>query len=245
MKVLFTVISFKVGESDGYLNATKKLAKEVVSLTPHDILITTNNKEFFNDIISERVKVRDSIDPDLNLTIGNEFNYNSKYEAFVDLPKEYDAIFYVDGDIQITHWNESSDEFLNNFLSNYEYGATRLNAYLWYDYETFKKTGEGLFKHKFLGHDLINIAEDDEILKARMPSEHFLIFKNSEKVNNFSKQWKELCFYLQNRKNHHGTLCDGFEIGISVTKANITNIQEISHGDSVLVLGLRFNGNKL
>lgn len=245
MKVLFTVISFKNNDSNNYLIATKKLAKEIISLTPHDILITTNEKAFFNDIISDRIKVRDTIDPELKISLNSEFNYNSKYEAFLDLPKDYDIIFYVDGDIKLKHWDDKSDEYLNNIFSTYEYGATRLNAVLSTHYENLKTSGNDLFKHKFLGHDLIDINENDPILNSKLPSEHFLIFKNSEKVNLFAKNWKAMCFYLQNKNEFYGTLCDGFEIGICVTRANITEIKDISHGDSVLILGLDFNGNKI
>ncbi len=248
MKILFTVVSFKTGPSfsNNYLNATKKLAKNIIDHTSHDLLITTNDKSYFNDIESARVTVRDNISPDLILFINSEFNYNSKYEAFVNLPKTYDVIFYLDGDIELTHWNKDSEDFLDNIFKQYEYGASRLNATFSFHYNNFKSTNEDLFKHKFVGHDLTDVAQDDIINQSRLPSEHFLIFKYDEqKLNKFAESWKQMCFYLQNKNNPCGTLCDGFEIGISVTKAGITNLYEIYPGDSVLKLGLNFNGNKI
>lgn len=248
MKILFSVVSFKTGPGfkNNYLEATKKLAKNIIEKTPHDLLITTNEKEYFSDLNPQRVFIRDNIDSNLQLFVNNEFNYNSKYEAFVNLPKDYDIIFYLDGDIEIKFWNEESDLYIQNVFSKYDYGATRLNATFLYHYNNFKTTNQDLFSHKFVGHDMTDISESSILHKAQLPSEHFLIFKNIESnLQNFAENWKSMCFYLQNKNNPHGTLCDGFEIGISVARAGITKIFEISHGDSVLKLGLNFNGNKI
>lgn len=246
MKTLFTVVAFSIKGLDNYLESAKKLAENIISNSPHDILITTNKKEYFKDIESSRVIVREHSDPDLKFIINSEFNYNSKYEAFINLPQGYDVIFYVDCDIKLTHWDDKTEEYLKDFFSKYDFGATRLNATFNYHYHSYKETKQDLFWHKFEGHELLNVDSNDVIFSAVFPSEHYLIFKyNKEALEKFAQEWKKLSFFLQNKDNPYGTLCDGFEIGLALARANITNVKEIHWVDHVVILGLQFNGNRL
>ena len=88
MKTLFTILSLSTGR-DMYLIASKNLINELLSNTNHDILLTTNNVGFFDDIKNNRLIVRNNVPEDSILLYrsGSEFNYNIKYLAFKDLLK--------------------------------------------------------------------------------------------------------------------------------------------------------------
>ena len=59
MKILFTILSIE-DNSKMYLTSAKTLTQEILNQTNHDVLISTNNIDFFSDIQSNRVIVRDS-----------------------------------------------------------------------------------------------------------------------------------------------------------------------------------------
>jgi len=91
MKILFTILSIE-DDAKMYLTSTKTLTQEILNQTNHDILISTNNVDFFSDIQSNRVIVRDNILKNSTLRYTNEFNYNLKHFAFENLPTDYDCI---------------------------------------------------------------------------------------------------------------------------------------------------------
>jgi len=82
-----------------YLQSAKRFVNEVLEQTNHDVLLSTNNLGFFNDVISERFFLRNNIDESSILMYNSEFNYNLKYHAFKDIPINYDVIIYLDCDI--------------------------------------------------------------------------------------------------------------------------------------------------
>jgi hypothetical protein len=245
MKILFTILSIE-NDDKMYLTSAKTLTQEILNQTNHDVLISTNNVEFFSDIQSNRVIVRDNILKDSTLKYNNEFNYNLKHFAFENLPDGYDCLIYLDGDIKLEGWNNNSESYIMDIMSNYDFGATRLNCYLGESITELNETGRTLFSHKINSYKIKeNYVESDDIMNSQLPSEHFLIFKyDKEKLNKFQERWKEMNDHLQSINGDGGSWGDGFEIGISARYAGFHNTIDISHGMWHGTLGFIFNGNK-
>jgi hypothetical protein len=246
MKILFTMLSLSV-KGDMYLTASKNLINEILSNTQHDVLLTTNNVEFFDDVKNSRLLVRNNVPEDsiLNYRNGVEFNYNLKYLAFKNIPEGYDVIFYVDGDIKNTFWNQVSEDNIKSLMITYDWVATRLNCVLKDEVERYKNTGGCLFSHKIKSYNILDWDVNDKLMESRLPSEHFLIFKyNKEKLDMFSNKWSELNSIMQSQNGGNGSWGDGFEIGISAKYAGYDNMVDLHSGDLQNHFGFVFNGNK-
>lgn len=245
MRILFTIISIDSG-NDFYLSAAKRLINELLEKTPYDVLVSTNNDNYFSDVISDRCIVRNNIRENSILKYGTEFNYNLKHHAFLEIPEKYDYIIYIDGDIKLMKWDEETENFINGEMSNYDFFGDRLNAVLIDEVNRFIKNEPCLFSHKIKSYDIMDRFEiDDEIMMSRMPSEHILILKNDpEKIMKFQEKWEELNEYLQSKNGVGGSWGDGFEIGISSNYAGFNQYFNLSPYYWSSVLGFEFNGNK-
>jgi hypothetical protein len=245
MKILFTLLSLDCGNMM-YLQSAKRLVNEVLEQTNHDVLLSTNNLEFFNDIISERFFIRNNIDESSIFKYNSEFNYNLKYHAFKDIPVNYDVIIYLDCDIKLEYWTINSDNLINEYMSIYDFGATRLNCSMGGSVQEYRETGRTLFSHKLHSYNILeNYSDSDDIMNSLLPSEHFLILKNdTEKVVKFYEKWKELNNHLQSVDGSGGSWGDGFEIGVSARHSGFHKTIEINQGMWDSVLGFKFNGNK-
>jgi hypothetical protein len=245
MKVLFTILAIETN-NDFYLQTVLRLTKEIILNTPHSVLISTNNESFFKSIKSDRVFVRDNIEKTSILKYRNiEFNYNLKYHCFLDLPENYEVIFYLDGDIKSNFWNEESDNLLNTLVSNFDFVATRLECVLKHEVGYLKDLGKCLFEHKIIPYKILEWNENDLLMDASLPSEHFLIFKyNKEKIQNFANKWRDFNYQLQELDGGYGSWGDGFEIGISAKYAKYDSTYNLSFGDLETKFGFKFNGNK-
>jgi hypothetical protein len=243
--VVFTLLAIET-TNNFYLNACKRLASEILSQTQHDVIITTNNVNFFSDLNSERCIIRNNIKSDSILKYGFEFNYNLKHHCFLEIPEKYQFIIYLDCDIKLDSWSKESDDFINKTMINYDFGADRLNCYLKDEVGYFLSKQPCLFQHKIDSHEiLIRYKLDDEIMNSRLPSEHFLIMKNDIlKVQKFQQKWEEMNDFLQSKNGVGGSWGDGFEIGISMNFAGFNSIMEMSPFYWKDILGFKFNGNK-
>ena len=246
MKILFTILSISTG-NDFYLNASKKLINELLTNSNHDILLTTNNVEYFDDVKNNRFIIRNNV-PDSSIFLyrgGAEFNYNIKYLAFKDLPEGYDVVFYIDGDIKNQFWNQVSEDRIHSLMNTYDWIATRLNCILKNEIIQYNNTGNCLFSHKIKSYDVLTWDTDDDLMESCLPSEHFLIFKyNKEKLEKFSNKWCELNSILQSKNGGDGSWGDGFEMGISARYAGYNNMFDLPHGNLEHDFGFIFNGNK-
>ena len=191
MKILFTLASIRVN-NDNYLKSAKKLTEEILSKTNHDVLISTNDVNFFSEINSDRCIVRDNIRKNTKLTHGYEFNYNLKHHAFEDIDEKYDFILYLDCDIKMLSWTQESDDVFITTMKDFDFGADRLNCELDQQIKELKEKGNCLFRHKITNYDILSkYPMDDDIMKSLLPSEHFLILKNDPtKVKNSNKNGK-------------------------------------------------------
>jgi hypothetical protein len=247
MKILFTLLCIDANNSM-YSDAARRLINEILNNTQHDILLSSNSSQLLTEFSTHnRVTVRDNIsNTNSTLMYGGEFNYNLKYHAFQDIPKNYDVIIYLDCDIKLDGWNANSDEYIKNIFNDYEFGATRLNCSMFGSIEEYKKNGRTLFSHKIESYKIIeNYSENDDIMLSLLPSEHFLIFKNDPiKLIKFYQRWKELNSHLQSIEGRGGSWGDGFEIGVSARYAGFHKTIEIGQGTWDGILGFKFNGNK-
>lgn len=245
MKILFTILSLKIS-NDLYLSAASRLTNEILSNTNCDVLINTNNPNYFSNNFknNSRVIIQELILYDNIIVYTNpavDFNYNLKHLAFKYIPSHYDAVVYLDCDIKLDHWNDNSIKLITEIISNYDIGATRTECVLQHEVDNFDKA---LFKHKILAYKISETYQPGhKIYSAKLPSEHFLVIKNNEKLNIFQKEWEKLDKYLQSISGGHGSWGDGFEIGISAALADMS-MKEVSNYEWTQVLGLVFNGNK-
>ena len=91
-----------------YLLSAKNLTNEILKNTKHDVLISTNNTDYFNELNTDRCLVRNNIQSSSIFKYGGEFNYNLKHHSFINIPEKYDYIVYLDCDIKLTKWDEKS-----------------------------------------------------------------------------------------------------------------------------------------
>jgi hypothetical protein len=245
MKILFTILSIDSGNVM-YLQSAKRLVNEILEQTKHDVLVSTNNLNFFEDISSERFISRNNIDSSCILKYGSEFNYNLKYNAFENISSAYDVIIYLDCDIKLDGWNQNSDNHIDTVFQKYDFGATRLNCSMISSVNEYRETGRTLFSHKINSYKILEkYGDDDDIMFSLLPSEHFLILKNDvNKIKKFYERWKELNYHLQSINGEGGSWGDGFEIGISARYAGFHATIEINQGEWDGILGFKFNGNK-
>jgi hypothetical protein len=242
MKILFTLVTIDCG-NEMYLHAVKNLINELITLTPHNVILSTNNIVFFDDLESDRLIKRNNIEEGVVYKFGSEFNYNLKYHAFLDLPPNYDVIIYLDCDIKLKQWDENSEKIVKMFESEYDFGATRLNCILGDQVKYYLENQSCLFRHKIESYKILdNYSIDDEIMNSKLPSEHFLVFKNDQsKISKFANKWRELNNYMQSINGMGGCWGDGFEIGISTNFAGFTKQIDLNSDGH---LGFIFNGNK-
>jgi hypothetical protein len=244
MKILFTLLSIDVGQTL-YLEAAKRLTQEILEQTDSDILISTNNTEFFSDASQDRVTVRNNIPQNQILKYqGGEFNYNTKHFAFKDIPESYDVIVYLDCDIKLEGWTEQSKQKIIELCQSYNFIATRLNCVLEGEINSYKNKRPCLFQHKIHSYDLLDkLSYGDDLLRAQLPSEHFLIISNEEgKVKKFQEKWQEYDEYLQVKNGLGGSWGDGFEMGIAARYAGLHKTHDTNLWNTLF--GFKFNGNK-
>ena len=147
MKILFTMLSIETTNKN-YLLSAKNLTNEILKNTKHDVLISTNNTDYFNELNTDRCLVRNNIQSSSIFKYGGEFNYNLKHHSFINIPEKYDYIVYLDCDIKLTKWDEKSDEFFINKMVNYNYAADRLNCVLKNEVQEYIDGKSPLFTHK-------------------------------------------------------------------------------------------------
>lgn len=247
MRLLFTIISIESRLSH-YLESAKLLTNEILNKTKHDVIISTNRPDYFDNLKSDRLVIRNNIRENSIIDYpSGEFNYNLKHHAFLELPENYDYIIYLDCDIKLHNWTEKSDEWFINEMEGFDFAADGLNRDLKNMFQWFLNDEDCLFKHKLNSYDFKDRykIEDELINNTFLPSEHILIFKNEpKKIKSFQESWEKQNNYLQDKNGGNGSWGDGFEIGVSAFDAGFNKIKHLGTNYWKELFGFEFNGNK-
>jgi hypothetical protein len=250
--ILVSAISFvnnKRQGSDIYTTYANRLINDVLLKTPYDVMITTNEPQFFSSVKANnnsRVKIVE------NKLIGHKthigvFNQLLKFAAIKDIDKKYDWVLYLDCDSGFTSSVDTSvidskiDEWEN---SGFDMMALMVDrTYKWaldlYELSLINKNNEGLFNNKFKYYGV-----DKSLSKAVLPSEHILLIKNNDKLSVMCSEFEKLCTKFELQDEEHPVTYDmeAFEIGVSALLAGY-NVGELGWGNQCEIFKVGFNGN--
>lgn len=245
MNILVSTICFVNRDKPGaeiYATFAKRLINDIMTKTPYDIMVTTNEPEHFQDDIqnwSGRVTVRTELLENHRLVVG-VFNQLLKFYTIKNIDSKYDWVLYLDCDAGLTGpWN--IDEVENKIRdwenSGYDILGTRTNAVLHSELLQHEKVlkehndeiekgnvnhyyGGTLFSNKFLFYNVSSENGPFEWFDAKLPSEHVLLVKNDEKLQNMSDIFEDFCFKFETQGPHPITVdMEAFEIGVSAKLA--------------------------
>jgi len=256
MKVLVSTISYVntfpgKEESELYLTFANRLANDVKTKTPFDIRINTNRKDFFEE--DKRLSVKGDFLKDHYTHVG-VFNQLLKFSALQQVDKKYDWVLYLDCDAGFTD-NIDVDlvfEYINSLnQKNIEMVACRTDC----TYEscleeynmstkngtdfTYVDSPSKLFNNKFQFYGV-----RDEWSGAKFPSEHFLLIKNTSKLQKMADHFEALCYEFETQDKNYPITWDmeAFEIGVAARLAGI-DMQSIcgEFYNHNLKIGFNFN----
>ena len=235
-KICVSSICIQVGQNDkNYLEHGKTMTKSFLENTTYDVVIVTNNVEYFSDLNDDRVKVFNYFehfsDP---ITSGNKFNYHLKRQAIrMGQMLGYDIIYYNDTDCYIEGWD--SESFLKKCSQDFDVAFVK---------HAHPQLG-GLRKAYKHFQDKIDLEfvglYYDELDESPNPAETSVIFKNNSKLKKFLKFWDK----ISKQNNNYLTYFDGVYFGTSAVDSKMkmtgidvdckfTEYSRISHGDRIL-----------
>ena len=225
------------------------LINDILVLTNYDVIVTTNAPDSFSGF-GDRVLVRNNIPEHIRISMSSDskyaseawstFNYNLKCFAFVDIPNSYDYVIYIDADSRIERWDNSCDEWLMDNAKRYDVMAT-IAKDLRDRYLSYLNGAE----HESVTHKwelLRPLIQGD--LDSLIVGEYFMGIRVGECLDNFTKHYLEFVEFFNNNPTCPAHT-EGIEIGISINRANITNIGHIGFGDFSELLGISINGGKI
>lgn len=245
MNILISTICFINRDKPGaeiYATFAQRLINDIMSKTPFDIMITTNEVHHYEKQLldyGERVTVREEKLDNHRLVVG-VFNQLLKFYSIKDINEKYDWVLYLDCDAGLTgEWD--IDEIINNISQWQNLGfdmlGTRTNAILLnelHDHETKlhlynekKSKGEinpyfekNLFSDKFIFYDVSTKMGPTEWFDAKLPSEHVFLVKNDFKLNKMCQIFESFCFKFETQGEFPITVdMEAFEIGVSAKLA--------------------------
>ena len=221
--------------SNNYLNKAKELIESNLKYHNYDILLLTNNKDFFSKIRNSRLKIVD-YDTNFNESITSAGRFNMHIKRFpIKLSQSlgYDIIYYNDCDCFITGWDHNNftkkceEDFDVAFVShaNPQLGGLRTT------YKHFQDKIDLEFGDLYY----------DELDMAPNPAETRVIFKNNNKLSLFLEFWDKISLKNKDYFTYH----DGVYFGTSAIYAKmkmtgITSFDEfskycrISHAGNIL-----------
>jgi len=220
MNILVSTISYvntaKKG-SEIYTTFAKRLAKDVKTKTPYDIIINTNRKDLFEE--DERVTVRDEFFKD-HVTHVGAFNQLLKFSALQQIDKKYDWLLYLDCDAGFKEAIilEKVNEYLQRMDSQgTDMIALRTNC----TFESclkeyYQNDRKHLFDDKFKFYGI-----RQEWAGSKFPSEHFLLLKNNDKLQKMADNFETLCYEFETQDKEYPVTFDmeAFEIGVAAKLA--------------------------
>ena len=235
-KICVSSICIQVNNNDkNYLEHGKIMTNSFLKNTEYDVVIVTNNVDYFSDLTDSRVKVFDYYEHfDEPVTSGNKFNYHLKRQAIrMGQMLGYDIIYYNDTDCYIEGWD--GDSFLKKCSQDFDVAFVKhANPQLGGLRKAYKHFQDKI-DTEFVG------LYYDELDNAPNPAETSVIFKNNPKLKKFLKFWDKIS---KNNKNYL-TYFDGVYFGTSAidakmkmtgidTDCKFTEYSRISHGDRLL-----------
>ena len=141
-KILVSTISFvnkEKQDTEIYTTFAKRLINDVITKTPFDVLVSTNEINLFNDVQkTDRITIR-NCDLGLHKTNVKAFNQLLKFYSIKDINEEYEWVLYMDCDAGFTTQINVDDviNYLNTLDSkNFDMSALRTDAT--YDMEAFE-----------------------------------------------------------------------------------------------------------
>lgn len=267
LNILVSAICFVNRSKPGaeiYIKFAKRQIADVMSKTPYDYRLITNEAHQFEDVVAAfpaRVTITEDLLVGERIMVG-PFNQMLKYKTMRDVPAKYDWLWYMDCDAGIceTVNTDKIDALADAWVSaGFDIIGTRTNAVLSgelldherkiKEWETKKAAGEpnpylvtNLFSAKFIFYNVSSESGPFEWMDACLPSEHVLFIKNSEKLAKMAAAFKKF-----NEKFEKQTIplitwdMEAFEIGVSAKIAGY-KMGDFgnAHGDDFKV---RFNYN--
>lgn len=241
MNILVSTICFINRNKPGaeiYATFAKRLINDVMTKTPYDILVTTNEPEHFQDDLEKwgnRVSIRTERLENHRLVVG-VFNQLLKFFTIKNIDSKYNWVLYLDCDAGFTgDWDIPQVE---NQISEWENAGfdmlgTRTNAVLKYElaeHERVMKIHEDelakgnlnhynpktLFSDKFIFYNVSTENGPHDWMDAKLPSEHVFLVKNDEKLQNMANIFEDFCFKFETQGQYPVTIdMEAFEIGVS------------------------------
>ena len=245
MNILISTICFVNRNKPGaeiYATFAQRLINDVMTKTPFDILITTNEPEHFESDQQKwgsRVLIRTEKLETHRLTVG-VFNQLLKFYTIKNIDPKYDWVLYLDCDAGFTdNWSveevENQIEQWNRF--GFDMLGTRTNAILKYELAEHEKMTKihqdelsrgnsnhynpgTLFSNKFIFYEVSSELGPFEWMDAKLPSEHVFLIKNDHKLEKMCKIFEDFCYKFETQGEFPVTVdMEAFEIGVSAILA--------------------------
>jgi len=206
MKTIVVTNSIQITDNDySYHEKTLKLISSYLKYTKFDILVLTNNVDYFKNVEDNRVLLVD-YDKIFNesITSGKKFNMHLKrYPLRLASKMDYDVIYHHDCDCYITGWDDESYDK----LVNQDYDIIFPN-------DPRPQLGNLRKNHKHfqekIDREFVGLYYD-ELDQAPNPAETRIIFKNNDKLKVFLDFWDE----ISNNNNNYLTYYCGVYFGTS------------------------------
>ena len=249
--VLVSAISFVNATRQGseiYTTFAKRLINDVITKTPYDVMISTNQSELFDDVErSSRIIIKQQ-DMGNHKTHVGAFNQLLKFYAIKDIDQKYDWVLYLDCDAGFTSSVDVNqiEQFIDNFENEgYDMSALRTDATYEYAEQEFLNTTDfnswpkPLFNNKFRFYGV-----HSEWKGAKLPSEHILLIKNNEKLSKMATYFEDFCtkFETQEPNNIITYDMEAFEIGVSAHLAGYY-VKEMGWANQNEIFKVGFNAN--
>jgi hypothetical protein len=249
--ILVSAISFVNTEKKGseiYTTFAKRLIDDVITKTPYDVMVSTNQSNLFDSVQpSERITIN-------QCEMGNHkthvavFNQLLKFYAIKNINPKYDWVLYLDCDAGFTTSVDVNqiEQFIDSLeLGGYDMSALRTDAtYEYAEYEFLNTTDfnswpRPLFNNKFRFYGL-----HPEWKGAKLPSEHILLLKNNDKLEKMASHFEDFCTQFETQEPNNVITYDmeAFEIGVSAHLAGY-NVKEMGWSNQNDIFKVGFNAN--
>jgi hypothetical protein len=212
MKTVVVANSIHINNNDfSYHEKALKFINSYLTYTDFDILLLTNNVDYFSEIKNERFLIFNYNEHfNESITSANKFNMHLKrYPLRLASNMGYDIIYHHDCDCYITGWDNES--YIDLIKQDYDIifpndprpqlGGLRRN------YKHFQDKIDREFVDLYY----------DELDKSPNPAETRIIFKNNEKLQIFLNFWDK----ISNNNNNYFTYYCGVYFGTSAKHAEM------------------------